>query len=178
MDKQKAIETFLDSVEKLTRLPLITDAEMDGLFGEEVAALLAELNRSNREEKVCQNCENRCCQAISCEFYIPEFDQCPIYDFRPAVCRLHFCHRFEIADNSVMKDLADVFFDSLVAADRNGSNKVRLFDSPPLAICSPDLIAVTSPWLDKVREGTLNHKEAAKLIRQEAEKYRIKDTDS
>ena len=178
MNKQQAIETFLDRLEKLTRLPLITDAEMNGLFGEEVAALLAELNRYNREEQVCQNCENRCCQAISCEFYVPEFDQCPIYDFRPAVCRLHFCHRFHIADNSVMKDLADIFFDSLVAADRHGSNRVRLFDSPPLAICSPDFIAATSPWLDKVREGTLNHEEAAELIRQEAEKYRINDTNS
>lgn len=173
MDKKRAIENFLEHVEYLDRLPLITDGEMDGLFGEEVSAAVAGLNNYNQAKEICMNCESRCCQATGCELYAAQFERCPIHDFRPVVCRLHFCHRFYDAGSSLLKELGDIFFDSLLAADRDGSTKVRLFDSPPLARCSPDLIAVTSPWVEAVREGSLSPEYAGELIRREAEKYRI-----
>ena len=172
MDKEKAIAIFLERVERLAQLPLVTDLEMDELFGEGVAAALSELNRFNQKEQICLHCRNRCCQVSNCELYAAQFSQCPIYDFRPVVCRLHFCHRFQIGGSTLVTELTDIFFDSLLAADRNGSEKVRLFDCPPLAITSPDFIAVTSPWVNAVREGSLNPEYASQLIRQKAEKYR------
>ena len=173
INKEKAIRNFLKRVEELSQLPLINDLEMNDLFGEEVASVLAEMERNNREEQVCSNCENKCCHAISCEFYASQFSQCPIYDFRPLVCRLHFCHKFYFSVSSWMEEISDIFFESLLAADRDGSDKVRFFDSPPLTRNSPDLIVVTSAWMNAVREGCLNPEYAEKLIRQEAEKYRI-----
>lgn len=176
MNKENAISNFLEHVEQLSRLPLITDLEMNELFGEEVAAALAELNRYNRKEQICLHCENRCCQVANCELYAPRFSQCPIHDFRPVVCRLHLCHRFHITGSSLIEELGDLFFDSLLAADRCGSTRVRLFDSPPLAKSSPDFVAVTCSWVNAVRVGSLNPEHAEKLIRQEAEKYRIAGT--
>jgi len=176
INKENALRNFLERVEQLSQLPLITDLEMNELFGEEVAAALAELNRYNQHEQVCWHCEKTCCQVTGCEFYAPQFSQCPIHDFRPVVCRLHFCHRFHITGSSLVEELGDIFFDGLLAADRDGSTRVRLFDSPPLAGSSPDLVAVTSPWMNAVRAGSLGPEYAAKLIRQEAEKYQITGT--
>lgn len=172
MDKAKSIQTFLERVKQLTRLPLITDAEMDTLYGEEVTAALDELARLNEKEQFCQNCQTRCCPAVKCELYAPQFSRCPIYEFRPPICRLHYCHRFFANGDTLLKEMSDIFFDSLLTADKLGSAKARLFDCPPLTICCPDLVTVTAQWINSVREGTLDPEEAIRLIRQEAEKYR------
>jgi len=89
MDKPKAVRIFLERVERLTHLPLITDAEMQELYGEEVAAALDSLARMEQEKGFCRDCRARCCPAVRCELYAPEFDRCPIFDLRPPVCRLH-----------------------------------------------------------------------------------------
>jgi len=177
MNRAKVITSFLEHVEGLSRLPLISNQEMDELFGEAVTAAVMELDRFNRKEEICRYCQNRCCQAIACEFHAPQFSRCPIHDFRPVVCRLHFCHRFHIDNtgNSLVKELGDVFFDSLLAADRDGSAKVRLFDCPPLARTAPSLIKVAEPWVNAVREGSLNPERAERLIYREAVKYRSSD---
>lgn len=173
MDREKAISNFLERIEQLEQLPLITDLEMNWLYGEEVAAALSELESLNREKQICTECRDRCCQTCSCELYAPQFRQCPIYEFRPVVCRLHFCHRFQARGSPLIKELADIFFESLLAADREGSSRVRLFDSPPLSTTAPDFVAVTSPRVNAVRDGSLKPESAAELIRQEAGKYRI-----
>ena len=178
MNKTKAITSFLEHVEQLPRLPLITDSEMRKLFGEEVTTALAEIDRFNQEEQLCLRCQNRCCPVCGCELYAPEFGRCPIYDFRPVLCRLHFCHRFNSAGRSVVVELGDTFFESLQAADQAGSAKVRLFESPPLARDAPELTEVTTPWVDSVRKGNLNPEYARKLICMEAEKYQTPDMSS
>ncbi|HEX9896034.1 MAG TPA: hypothetical protein VGA85_00015 [Dehalococcoidales bacterium] len=172
MDKAKAIQTFLEHVEHLTRLPLITDTEMNTLYGEEVTAALEGLARLNEKEQFCQNCQTRCCPAVKCELYAPQFNRCPIYEFRPPICRLHYCHRFFADDDILLKEMSDIFFDSLLTVDKLGSAKARLFDCPPLTICCPDLITATAQWMNSVREGTLNSEVAIRLIQQKAEKYR------
>lgn len=171
MNKKKAVTRFIKHVEQLSRLPLITDSEIDKLYGEEVAAAVAEIDRINQKEQICLQCSSRCCLACGCELYTPQFDQCPIYNFRPVLCRLHFCHRFNEAGRSVIVELGDIFFDSLSAAEQVGSDKVRLFESPPLAIHAAGLIKVTAPLADAVRKGNLDPEHARKLIVQEAAKY-------
>ena len=172
IDKEKAVSRFLERVDWLDRLPLITDAEMDDLFGDEVAAALAELDRRNQEEELCLHCDSRCCLACRCELYVPRFSRCPIQGLRPVLCRLHFCDRFRVAGSSLMDDLGDIFFESLLAADREGDPRVRLFEAPPLVGSAPDLIAVVSPWVKAVREGTLAPRYAGKAVHREAKKHR------
>lgn len=171
MNKKKAVARFMEHVEQLSRLPLITDSEMYELYGEEVAKAVAEMDRANREEQICLNCQNRCCLGCGCELYAPQFGQCPINDFRPVLCRLHFCHRFDAAGRSIIIQLGDIFFESLSTAEQAGSDKVRLFESPPLAEHAPGLTTATADWVNAVRRGSLDPEHARKLINQEAEKY-------
>lgn len=171
MDKKKAINSFLEHVDKLQRLPLITDSEMLKLFGEEVATAVAEIDRFNHEGQICSRCQSRCCPVAGCELYALEFGQCPIFEFRPVLCRLHFCHKFNDAGRSMIIELGDIFFDSLQAAEQAGSDRVRLFESPPLTRHAPGLITATAPWVDAVRKGSLNPEYAIELICVEAEKY-------
>ena len=178
MNKKRAVSSFLEHVEQLSRLPLIINSEMDELFGEEVADAVAEMDRVNREEQICLNCQSRCCPACGCELYAPQFGQCPIYDFRPVLCRLHFCHRFNSAGRYIVIDLGDIFFDSLSAAEQAGSDKVRFFESPPLAGHAPGLITATAHLVDGVRTNNLDPEYARKLINQEAEKYHTRLVDT
>jgi len=171
MDKEKAINSFIDHIEQLSGLPLITDPENNKLFGKEVGAALAELNLYGKERQICSGCESRCCKIARCELYAPQFNSCPIHDFRPVVCRLHFCQKFQIKDHLLVKELSDIFFDSLIVAERYGCTKVRMFDNPPLNESCPGFIEVVSPWVKEVREGTLNPDYAGKLIRREVNKY-------
>ncbi|MFC2014652.1 hypothetical protein ACFLUP_01520 [Chloroflexota bacterium] len=172
MDKEKAVSNFLKYVESLSGLPLITDSEVNELFGEEVASVLVVLNRYGQKGEICLHCDSRCCKIARCELYAPQFEKCPIHDFRPVVCRLHFCHKFAVSDNSMIKEIGDIFFDSLIAADRDGSQVVRMFDNPPLGESCPDLVKTVSPWVYAVREGSLNPENTIELINLEAEKYK------
>ena len=145
---------------------------MAELYGKEVAAALDSMAQYDREEQVCRRCERRCCLAAHCELYAPHFSRCPIHELRPLVCRLHFCDKFPIAASPVMRELDDIFFDSLLAAERAVTPQVRFFDSPPLIRVAPDLVAATGPIMTAVRDGALLPAEAEKLIRREAEKYK------
>jgi len=172
MDREEAINSFLEHVEHLSGLPLITELETDKLFGKEVAAALKKLTLYSNEREICFSCESRCCQIARCELYALQFDQCPIHDFRPLVCRLHYCHKFQIKDDSLVKELGDIFFDSLITADGNGYTRVRMFDNPPFQESCPDFVAAASPLVEEVKEGKLNPEYAQELIQSEVEKYR------
>lgn len=172
MDKARAIETFLAQVEKLLHLPFITDAEMKSLYGEDMPLVLDQLGHINDLNRFCQDCQSRCCPAVRCEFYAPQFSSCPIFDLRPPICRLHYCHRFFTDHDTLLKDMSDVFFDSLLKADSLGSNKVKFFDAPPLIHCCPELIESTRHWIESVRNGTLDPEEARRVIMDETMKFR------
>ena len=169
----KAINTFLKNVEKLSRLPFITDEEMTLVYGEEVTENLIQLANYSRKEKVCSNCASKCCPLVKCELYYPGFSQCPIYPYRPALCRMHFCEQFPLGDISFVREFADIFLNSLIEARQQGNTKVLLFDAPPLAKQVPKLVATVIPWIDAVKLGTLNEASARALIQAAIEKYRI-----
>ncbi len=182
IDKQRAVDVFLTRIGGLSRLPLVTDNEIAGLYGDEVAATLAELDRANDAGRTCRDCGGKCCHACGCELYSERFDWCPIHAYRPVVCRLHFCHRFDVAGSRAVIELSDVFFDGLLAAQGRGAEswgdirlddeKVRLFDSPPLARNAPQLTAAASDWMMGLNAGTLSPKRVAGLLRREAARFR------
>lgn len=175
VDKQKAINGFLKYFPALSRLPLISDEEMAKLYGGEVAAALREMEQFDREAEVCARCEQRCCLAVRCELYAPQFARCPVHDFRPAICRLHFCHRFPIAASPQMRELDDIFFEGLLAARQSGIDAARLFDCPPFAQLAPGLVSRISPLVEAVRRGELAPDEAEQIIWQQAAEYRLSD---
>jgi hypothetical protein len=110
LDRDTAISSFVEHMDRLSRLPFVTEQEIKELYGEEVAVALGELEGINQEEKICQQCDNNCCREHGCEFYAPQFSRCPIHDLRPAICRFHFCENFQIVAGSTVKDLSEIFF--------------------------------------------------------------------
>ncbi len=182
IDKQHAIDVFLTRIVGLSRLPLVTDNEIAGLYGDEVAATLAELDRANDAGRTCHDCGGKCCHACGCELYSERFDWCPIHAYRPVVCRLHFCHRFDVAGSRAVVELSDVFFDGLLAAEgrsaegrsdeRLADERVPLFDSPPFERNAPQLTAAASGWINGLDAGTLSPKRVAGLLRREAARFR------
>jgi len=172
MNKKAAISRFNEYISRLSRLPLITDDEMNELFGEEVAAALVRLSILDRKERLCSSCLDKCCRIIKCELFTSRFEQCPIHELRPALCRLHYCRAFGPEHDAIIKELGDIFFDSLAEAQHRGSARVDWFDSPPLAAACPELVKAASQWVEAVANGTLDHQRASQMIREEAEKHR------
>lgn len=68
-----------------------TDAEFEEAFGAHAAGAIRMLGR--HAAGICRDCGGECCRRIRCEFYSGRFPACPIFDYRPAKCRLYFCQR-------------------------------------------------------------------------------------
>ncbi len=68
-----------------------TDAEFEAAFGAQAARAIGMLSRY--AAAACRDCGGECCRRIACEFYSSRFPTCPIFDCRPAKCRLYFCER-------------------------------------------------------------------------------------
>lgn len=172
MDRQQAIANFEKNAKHLVRLPFVTNREMEQLYGEEFSKTLEKLNRLGREEQVCLGCPSCCCAEHSCEFYDPQFNQCPVFDFRPVICRVHFCERFKIADRSIITELSETFLYGVHSLAASGSARSLFFDPPPFARVIPGLVASISPWVSKVRAGKITPQYGRRHIRQEVSRYR------
>ncbi len=172
MDKQRVIRRYLENVPKLTRLPFITDGEMEQLFGEEVISTLEQISRYDEETHLCRDCQKRCCPVAQCELYDTHFASCPIYSLRPVVCRLHFCHLFQKDCAQMVTELSDIFFESLLAGEAAGISPTRLFDCPPIVRCAPEFVAVTAPTMQALKDGNIVSGEAVQIIIAEAQKHR------
>ena len=170
LDINRAVANFLKHFEGLSRLPLISDAEMLRLFGPEVIAGLAELERYNSQEKLCQECTARCCRLVDCELYAPDLGRCPIYSYRPVLCRMHFCQNFVPRYGALVKEAGDIFLESLLAAEKINGRRARFFDSPPLVQLVPRLVEEVLARISAVREKRLDEPSALKQIEAEIEK--------
>ena len=172
MDRQQAIASFEKNAKNLVRLPFVENREMEQLYGEEFARTLEKLNRLGREEQVCLDCPICCCAEHSCEFYAPQFNQCPIFDFRPVICRVHFCERFKIADKSIITEVSEIFLYGTHILAASGSARSIYFNPPPFAEAIPGLISSISPWVSKVRAGKINSQYGRRGIHREVSEYR------
>ena len=176
LNLDQAVDRFVSQVETLTRLPFMTDAEMLLVYGEEVVESAGVLSLYNRDTRVCLDCAKRCCLTVHCELYDAGFSRCPVFEYRPAICRMHFCEKFTIGDRSFISEFADVYLNSLLEAKLQGSRKVDFFDSPPFSRYAPEFIAAISPFLDAFRKGLSEESETIKLIQAEADRFRTSQT--
>jgi hypothetical protein len=155
---------------QLPSLPFIADQEFEELYGEEVALAFRDIENLNQAEMICGKCDGTCCQKHGCEFYTPQFSQCPIHDLRPAICRFHFCEKFRTVGGSTIKDLSEIFLYSLSAA-ATGSRNVKFFNPPPFTGILPGLIEIIQPMVNGARSGELKPEDAQRCIRKEVMKY-------
>jgi Fe-S-cluster containining protein len=154
-------------------LPLISDSEMDDLFGQEVADTLAALARRDQHERICLRCPSKCCWLVACEFFIPSLNQCAIHNFRPVLCRMHFCNKFGEQEKKVIVEIGDIFLDALLAGVGGDKNKADLLDSPPFGRIAPALTSVISPIIEAIKERKTSEQAGMTAINCEAAKYRI-----
>jgi hypothetical protein len=171
-DISLAVSNFLKHFESLLRLPFITDAEMDVLFGAEVTAALKELDLYNQKEKLCHECHSRCCLLVKCEFYLPGFSRCPVYAFRPLLCRMHYCNKFAPVYKELVKTAGDIFLESLLAGEAINPRKIALLDSPPLGKLVTELVTAVKIHLTAFEESRLDEESALNAITLELERYR------
>jgi len=78
----------------------LTDSEFDAAFGAQASEATRMLSR--HATTVCRECGGECCRRIKCEFYSEQFGSCPIFEYRPAKCRLYFCER--ILENEALSE--------------------------------------------------------------------------
>jgi len=78
----------------------LTDSEFEVAFGAQAAKATRMLSR--HAATVCRDCGGECCRRIKCEFYSDRFSTCPIFEYRPAKCRLYFCER--ILENETLSE--------------------------------------------------------------------------
>jgi len=173
IDKQAVVNNYLKTVQQLHRLPCISDDEMVQLFGTEVNGIIAYLSQYAAENLLCVNCPKRCCLVAQCELYDTQFQMCPIFDLRPVVCRMHYCHLFQKECRQLVEGLSDIFFDCILKAEAAGIPHAKLFDSPPIARCAPEFVKMTETIMQSVKDGMINPKEAALKIRIEAGNHRL-----
>ncbi len=172
MDKGKATDRFLKRVDRFSQMPLITGEEVASLFGEEVTQALAQLEHFTAENRICAECGGVCCRDIGCELYASQFGQCPIHEYRPIACRMHFCPRLDDPFRSVIIELRDVFVGCYRAIDFWDSANLRALDSPPFAGVCPQFVAAVGSSVNGVREGWLAPGPAGRMLCREAADYR------
>jgi hypothetical protein len=166
-----AVRSFRQNVESLTRLPLLSEADFARLLGGEVVGACQAMSELNQEKRLCADCPKRCCPLVKCELYDTRFSQCPIFEFRPLICRLHYCDRFVLEDPSFIREFADIYVNGLIEAKMEGCQKINLFDSPPLARYALPFLKQIEPVLEDFRRSRIEEKTCLALLREEAEKF-------
>jgi Fe-S-cluster containining protein len=174
VDKNKAVNTFLERFESLSRLPLISEDEMRNLYGAEVYAALRILQDKLEQMELCSNCENRCCKRVRCEFYSDELTNCIIYKYRPLLCRMHFCNRLGVEHAPLIKEIGDIFLEGLQAAEPVNKKKAQLFDAPPLKQHIPHLVSFFKEHFQLFERSEITEKRLHELITAEIENDRIR----
>jgi hypothetical protein len=172
-DIRKEVERFLSGYDRLVRLPLISDAEVESLFSSDVTRTLEQLRQYDTVEGICATCISRCCKLINCELYDPAFGVCPAFSLRPLLCRMHYCRKFEPAYEKEVRIIGDIFLENLLAAQHQGKRGTSLFDSPPLAPSSPKLAWRIVSLMTAFREGRMDKAAVLGAIQVETENYRV-----
>jgi len=147
-----AVEHFLVNQAALHDLPLISDVEIRNLFGPETASALDELDKYNQRRQLCRHCKSRCCRLIHCEIYSEKLKFCPLGNYRPLLCRMHYCSGFREDYPLLVKEIGDIYLDSLIAGGSRGMLNVDLFDCPPLLKVAPDLVSMVSALIREFME--------------------------
>jgi hypothetical protein len=163
-DVATAVNCFLANFRKVRYLPFIADAEAEALLGAEVSAALVELDAYNRQNQVCHGCQGHCCPRVKCELYDVRFSGCPVEAFRPVLCRLHFCDKFNQAHGPLVKILGDIYLESLLAAAKIDAVTAAMFDCPAFTPRAPQLVSLIARPLDKARSGQLTEESARQEI--------------
>ena len=164
LDVNSAIQSFISNFEGIRNLPFIDDAELKNLYGPRVMAALDQLEVYNLKRQICNNCKKRCCLLVKCELYDADLGHCPVQPFRPALCRLHFCKEYEAENGQLVKELGDIYLETILAAAKIDRHKSDYFDCPSFVLLVPDITHKIRAQIVSIKEGRVTESQGLTLI--------------
>ena len=179
MNTERTARNLCLSLETIPYLPFITDGELAERLEPEVIQALNLLERLNRAQGICSRCGGKCCAEMGCELFSPDLEGCPIADYRPLLCRFHYCEKFGPEHEGLITGLRDFF--ASAAADEEAESRVvlglelnmllyracRKPDDP-----CPQLVENMRQIAAAAQRGEMSWEEAKEGFRREVETYR------
>jgi hypothetical protein len=179
MNIEQAIENLATNLDKFPQLPFVTDLEVREVFGQEVARALEFLEGTNKESGICSACGGKCCQQMGCEFFYQAFGGCPIHEYRPLLCRFHYCEKFGEDQKSLIRELSDIFVSgvSRLEAESGAIPSIELNMLLYSACRKPEesyprLIKDIRHIVAAAKRGEVDREKAIMMLREEVLSYR------
>jgi hypothetical protein len=85
---------------------------------------------------------------------------------------MHFCQRFSLEYPSLVKDLGDIYLDSVLVAQIINPQKAAMLDSPPLRQYAPNLVTDFLVKISVPEKTDLDQALTLEVIQSKLEKYR------
>ena len=179
MNIEHAIENLATNLDKFPQLPFVTDLEVREFCGQEVAQALEFLEGINKEGGICSACGGKCCQQMGCEFFYQAFGGCPIHEYRPVLCRFHYCEKFGEDQKSLIRELLDIFVSgvSRLEAESGAIPSIEL-NMLLYSACRkpeesyPQLIEDIRQIVAAAKRGEVDREKAIMMLGEEALSYR------
>ena len=179
MNTERTARNLRRSLETLPYLPFVTDEELEKRLELEVIQALNLLEKLNQAQGICSGCKGKCCEEMGCELFFPELDSCPIADYRPLLCRFHYCEKFGAEHEGLIKMLRDLF----ASAASHGEAESRVSSALELNMLlyracrkpddhCPQVVENMRQIAAAARRGVMNWQEAKGRFRVEVETFR------
>ena len=109
LDMDRLTQNLWHSIEQLPHLPFVTDTELEDNLDLQIVQALRLLDGLNLAQSICSQCGGQCCRDMGCDLFTAELGCCPIADYRPLLCRFHYCEKFGLEHETLIKWLRDLF---------------------------------------------------------------------
>lgn len=167
------------SVERLPHLPFVTDTELEDNLDLQIVQALRLLDGINRAQSICSQCGGQCCRDMGCELFTAELGCCPIADYRPLLCRFHYCEKFGPEHETLIKWLRDLFA-AAASHGEAGSRAVGALELNLLLLRTcrgaddpcPQLLENMCHITAAARSGEIGWQQAREQLNQQVEAYR------
>ncbi len=182
MNVESANQNFVRNLYRFPQLPFITDLELRELFGQAVGQTLELLAGINEELEICSGCGGECCQQMGCEFFDDAFGGCPVHEYRPLLCRFHYCDKFGENQESLIRELLDIFVSGISRLEaENGSIPSVELNMLLYSACRkpeepyPRLIDNIRHIVAAAKRGNVDRAKAITMLMEEVLSYRSRN---
>ena len=176
---EMAKQNFIANLDGFPQLPFVTDLELRQLFGPEVGQALDFLEGINNGRGICSACGGECCQQMGCEFFDEAFGKCPVHEYRPVLCRFHYCDKFGEDQKWLIRELLGIFVSgvSQLEAESGAIPSIEL-NMLLYSACRkpgepyPQLIDEVRSIVADSKKGEIGRKKAVTMLREQVLSYR------
>ena len=157
----------------------LTDSEFESIAGRDIIKALRALISHEHTRRACAACHGKCCDGIGCGFYSTRFDCCPIFEYRPAKCRLFFCP--QVLEHKSLdqetRELLNMQVQKLSDIVKPGSAGAIFSDAPASEGCEASLTGLEVEMeakrvVESMERGLVDSDTAREQLRALAAKYR------